>query len=80
LVFSTKYDPPHSWFERWHQWQQWKAQFFGYHRDVPPVAAAQILGGQLVYNENHSGQWVGVIEMNQIQEAKVVPTPANDSH
>jgi hypothetical protein len=80
LVFSTKYEPPHPWFERWHQWQQWKAQFFGYHRDVPPAAAAQILGGQLVYNDLRNGQWVGVIEMNQIQEAKVVPTPANDSH
>jgi len=80
LVFSTKYEPPHPRFERWHQWQQWKAQFFGYHRDVPPAAAAQILGGQLVYNDNRNGQWVGVIEMNQIQEARAVPTPANNSH
>jgi 4-amino-4-deoxy-L-arabinose transferase-like glycosyltransferase len=80
LVFSTKYEPPHPWFERWHQWQQWKAEFFGYHRDVPPAAAAQILGGQLVYNDNRNGQWVGVIEMNQIQEARAVPTPANNSH
>ena len=80
LVFSTKYEPPHPWFERWHQWQQWKAQFFGYHRDVPPAAAAQILGGQLVYNDNRNGQWVGVIEMNQIQEAQAAPTPANNFH
>jgi hypothetical protein len=80
LVFSTKYDPPHSWFERWHQWQHWKAQFFGYHRDVPPAAAAQILGGRLAYNDIRNGQWVGVIEMNQIQEARAVPTPANNSH
>ena len=80
LVFATKYEPPHPWFERWHQWQQWKAQFFGYHRDVPPAATAQILGGQLVYNDTRDGQWVGVIEMNQIQEAQSVPKPANNSH
>ena len=80
LVFSAKYEPPHPWFERWHQWQQWKAQFFGYHRDVPPAAAAQILGGQVVYNGNRNGQWVGVIEMNRIQEARAVPKPATDSH
>jgi 4-amino-4-deoxy-L-arabinose transferase-like glycosyltransferase len=80
LVFSTKYEPPHPWFDRWHQWQQWKAQFFGYHRDVPPAAAAQILGGQLVYNDLHNGQWVGVIEMNQIQEAQAVPKRATDTH
>ena len=80
LVFSTKYEPPHPWFERWHQWQQWKTQFFGYHRDVPPAAAGQILGGQLVYNDLRNGQWVGVIEMNQIQEAQAVPKPSTDSH
>ena len=80
LIFSTKYEPPHPWFERWHQWQQWKAQFFGYHRDVPPAATAQILGGQLVYNDTRDGQWVGVIEMNQIQEALAIPKQTTDSH
>jgi 4-amino-4-deoxy-L-arabinose transferase-like glycosyltransferase len=70
LVFSTKYEPPHPWFERWRLWQDWKTRFFGYHRDVPPQAAAQILGGQLVYSERRAGQWVGVIEMEQVQEAR----------
>jgi len=77
LVFSTKYEPPHPWFERWRSWQQWKTQFFGYHRDVPPAAAAQILGGRLVYNDIRNGQWVGVIEMDQIEEAQALPKPAN---
>jgi hypothetical protein len=73
LVFSTKYEPPHPWFERWQTWQKWKAEFFGYHRDVPPAAAAQILGGRLVYEDQRSGQWVGVIELEQnvIQDAEV---------
>ena len=70
LVFSTKYQPPHPWFERWRTWQQWKTRFFGYHRDVPPAAAAQILGGRLVYNDMRDGQWVGVIEMEQVEEAQ----------
>lgn len=70
LVFSTKYQPPRLWFERWHLWQEWKMRFFGYHRDVPPEAAAQLLGGQLVYSERRDGQWVGVIEMEQVQEAR----------
>jgi Dolichyl-phosphate-mannose-protein mannosyltransferase len=73
LVFSTKYEPPHAWFDHWRTWQQWKTQFFGYHRDVPPAAAAQILGGRLVYNEVRDGQWVGVIEMDQSEEAQVLP-------
>jgi 4-amino-4-deoxy-L-arabinose transferase-like glycosyltransferase len=73
LVFSTKYQPPHAWFERWHAWQQWKTEFFGYHRDVPPAAAAQILGGRLVYNDMRNGQWVGVIEMEQVEDAEADP-------
>jgi 4-amino-4-deoxy-L-arabinose transferase-like glycosyltransferase len=70
MVFSTKYEPPHPWFERWPTWRRWKAQFFGYHRDVPPAAAAQILGGRLVYQDVRHGQWVGVIEMEQAVEAQ----------
>jgi hypothetical protein len=79
LVFSTKYEPAHPGFERWRRWQQWKAQFFGYHRDVPPAAAAQILGGRLVYNDVRNGQWAGVIEMEQVEQAhrprtSIIPT------
>ena len=78
FVFPTKYDPPRSWFEHWRfepwrSWQNWKTRFFGYHRDVPPEAAAQILGGRLVYLERRPGGWAGVIEIEQpdsIQEAK----------
>ena len=70
LVFSTKYEPPHPLLEHWHLWQEWKKRFFGYHRDVPPEAATQILGGRLVYSEHRAGQWVGIIEMEQVQEAR----------
>ena len=70
LVFSTKYEPAHSLFEQLAFWQQWKARFFGYHRDLPSAAAAQILGGHLVYSEKRNGQWVGVIEMERVYQAR----------
>ena len=70
LVFSTKYEPAHPLSEHWRLWQEWKARFFDYHRDVPPVAAAQILGGNLVYTETRHGQWVGVIEMERVVDAQ----------
>jgi 4-amino-4-deoxy-L-arabinose transferase-like glycosyltransferase len=73
LVFSTKYEPAHPWFGTWRRWQQWKTQFFGYHRDLPPAAAAQILGGRLVYIDARHGQWVGVIEIEQVEQAQVSP-------
>jgi len=70
LVFSTKYEPAHPLLEHWRLWQQWKARFFDYHRDVPPAAAAQILGGNLVYAETRHGQWISVIEMERVVDAE----------
>jgi hypothetical protein len=70
FIFSTKYEPAHPWFRRWKKWEQWNTEFFGYHRDIPLDVAAQILGGQVVYRERRGGQWVGIIEMQQIQEAR----------
>jgi hypothetical protein len=65
LVFSTKYEPSHPWLGGWGQWQQWKREYFGYHRDLPPSAAANNLDGQLVYEEHRGGQWVGVIVLRR---------------
>jgi len=69
LVFSTKYEPPHPMLRNWAAWERIKTEFFGYHRDVHPAVAARLLGGRLVYTETRQGQWVGVIEMQPVQEA-----------
>jgi hypothetical protein len=71
LVFSTKYEPLHPLLENWPLWREWKARFFGYHRDVPAAAAAQMLGGAVVYSEVKRGQWIAVIELEEIREARV---------
>jgi len=69
LVFSTKYRPQWSLFDRWRRWQRWKSEFFGYHVDLPPEAAAALLGGKVVFSEHRQGQWVAVIALEQIEEA-----------
>jgi hypothetical protein len=76
LVFSTKYEPRPTLWDRWKTWTELKTRFFGFHRDLPPGAAAQILGGRLVFLEQRRGQWIAVIEMERLQET---PTPANYS-
>ena len=65
LVFSTKYEPTHPLLERWKVWEKWKSQFFGFHRDLPPVAAAHILGGEVRFKEERRGQWIAVIEIDR---------------
>jgi Dolichyl-phosphate-mannose-protein mannosyltransferase len=73
LIFSTKYEPgPRVW-DRWRTWTDLKTRFFGFHRDVPPAAVAQILGGHIVFSEQRPGQWIAVIEMEQVEEASRVP-------
>jgi hypothetical protein len=65
LVFSTKYQPVNPLLDRWAKWAELKRRFFGYHHDLPPAAAAQILGGKVVFSEERKGQWVAVIEMEK---------------
>ena len=65
LVFSTKYDPPHPLLQHWKRWEDLKARFFGFHRDLPPAAVAQILGGHIVFSEERKGQWIAIIEMER---------------
>ena len=77
FVFSTKYEPAHPLLDRWEAWTELKRKFFGYHRDLPPGAAARILGGHVVFSEERSGQWVAVIEMekSEIRDAQRSPNP-----
>ena len=67
LVFSTKYEPPRPLLDRRKNWTDLKRRFFGYHRDLPPAAAAQILGGRIVFSEERKGQWIAVIEMEHAE-------------
>jgi hypothetical protein len=73
LIFSTKYEPRPARWDRWRTWTEWKARFFGFHRDLPPAAAAQILGGRIVFSERREGQWIAVIEMktSEVQNAEI---------
>ena len=73
LLFSTKYEPRHPWGDAWPAWSRLKSRFFGFHRDLPAAAAAQILGGRVVFFKERKGQWAAVIEMDrdQIQNARL---------
>jgi hypothetical protein len=78
LVFSTKYEPAHPFFWRWRAWEKVKARFFGFHRDVPPAVAAQMLGGRIVFTEKSTGQWVAVIEIERMYEAQAAVPDSNN--
>ena len=74
-MFSTKYEPPHPLLDRWKAWENVKRRFFGFHRDVPPAAVAQILGGHIVFSEERQGQWIAVIEMEKRETVDAALSP-----
>jgi dolichyl-phosphate-mannose-protein mannosyltransferase len=73
LVFSTKYVPPESLLPKWPAWERLQTRYFGFHRDLPVVVAAQLLGGEAVYSATRNGQWIGVIEVHRVLDARRSP-------
>jgi hypothetical protein len=62
-LFSTKYEAA-TWF-RPRFWERVNRRFFDYHRDVSPEAAAELLGGKLVFLAREKAEWVAVVEIDR---------------
>ena len=71
LLFSTKYEPangsPMDWLGFWRRAQE---RYFDYHRDLPPEMAAQILGGRILYLQRRGGQWIAVVDVGRVLNAR----------
>ena len=64
LIFSTKYSPPHSLlFGRFNRTMD--SRYFGFHYDLPPALIAHLLGGQVVWQQEHHGLWAAVIHFDR---------------
>lgn len=61
MIFSTKQDPKH--LMRFAFWERAKARYFDDHQDLSPDAAAQMLGGRVVWQEKRRGEWAAVIDV-----------------
>jgi hypothetical protein len=70
LVFSTKYEPVHPLLNGWQAWERTKSRFFGFHRDLPPAAVAQVLTGDVIYSATRKQQWIAVIDVPHAVEAR----------
>jgi len=70
LLFSTKYEPAHDVWRGFAWWQRWQMRYFGYHHDLPPALAAQILGGRVIFEERRNGQWVALIAIERAENAR----------
>jgi hypothetical protein len=71
LVFSTKYEPRASLFSRLPFWQRIQERYFDYHQDLPASAAAQILGGRIVWQQRRGGQFAAIIAIEHVEDARL---------
>jgi len=65
LVFSTKYDPPHLLLSLGRKNEKLDERYFDFHRDLPPGLIARVLGGDVVWREEHKGQWAAVLRFHR---------------
>ncbi|MBV8894252.1 MAG: glycosyltransferase family 39 protein, partial [Acidobacteria bacterium] len=75
LVFSTKYQPAHPILNAWQGWDRIKRRYFGYHQDLLPAVAAEVLHGNVIYSAARNGQWIGIIEIQPIMDAGELNLP-----
>ena len=73
LLFSTKEEPHLLLNFRW--WERLQARYFGYHRDLGPAEAAQILGGRVIFAQHRGSQWFAVLSLNTMENAQYRPLP-----
>jgi 4-amino-4-deoxy-L-arabinose transferase-like glycosyltransferase len=71
LAFSTKYDPPHLWFNLGPRNEAFDTRFFDFHRDLEPGAIAHLLQGKIVWWEERQGEWAAVLHFNRPQVASL---------
>jgi hypothetical protein len=69
LVFSTKFEPHR--LLRVPGWERLQERFFSYHRDLPPELIARMLGARIVFGQRLGQQWVAVLEVESIENARL---------
>ena len=70
LLFNTKYVPQkRMWMPLF--WRRAQEQYFGLHSDLPLEAAAQMLGGTVVFKEQRGGQWIAVLVFDRARNAQL---------
>ena len=70
FLFSTKQEPSASLLERWACWERMSRRFFGFHRDLPPEAAAEMLGGRIMWQRRKGQQWAAVVTFDRVENAR----------
>ncbi len=69
LLFSTKQEPSASLLDRWPWWERISRRYFGFHRDLPPEIAAEMLSGRIVWERRRGQQWAAIVSFDRVENA-----------
>ena len=70
FLFTTKWQPPNPLWKTLPFGEAIQKRFFDYHEDVTPERAAALLGGRIVSYQNRNNEWVAIIAMERVEDAK----------
>jgi hypothetical protein len=70
VAFSTKYEPPRGLFQHIPGWTRVQTRYFDFHKDLPPATIARLLHGRIVWQDSSPGEWIAVIEIEKVREAR----------
>jgi hypothetical protein len=70
-LFSTKWKPPHPWFDGPFFGKRIQERFFDYHEDLSPEAAANVLGGRVLVKASRNNEWVALVAIEKVENAEL---------
>jgi hypothetical protein len=69
LIFSTKQKPSASLLDRWPWWERMSRRYFGFHRDLAPEEATELLGGRVTWERKRGQQWAAIVSFDRVEDA-----------
>jgi hypothetical protein len=78
LIFSTKQKPSASLLDRWPWWEHMSSRHFGFHRDLAPEQAAELLGGRLTWERKRGQQWAAIVSFDRVEDAALFSRRPSD--
>jgi positive regulator of sigma E activity len=77
FLFTTKWEPPRPLLQNLAFGEMLQKRFFDYHEDVTPERAAEMLGGRIMRYENRNNEWVAIIAIERVEDARSLEFPVS---
>jgi hypothetical protein len=77
FLFATKWEPPRPLLQSLAFGEALQKRLFDYHEDVTPEHAAELLGGRIMRYENRNNEWVAIVAIERVEDARSLESPVS---